>query len=220
MVRAVGFDVVFDLDGVLVNTEELGWQVWRSLAEPHGIDLTLEDLRAITGCTDEESIRYFRKWLTGSEVRVLGERFEAEFAAAKRDRIEAYTDARETLTELQALGAGVAVASNSTTAEVEGALKRSGLADLVHHVVGVDQVESPKPAPDVYQRAVSMLDSGVTVAVEDSPTGIASALAAGLPVLAVDRGMFDPSSLTQATRKAPAISYAALESLAAHEPDR
>lgn len=220
MVRAVGFDVVFDLDGVLVNTEELGWQVWRSLAEPYRIDLTLEDLRAITGCTDEESVGYFRRWLTASEVRVLAGRFEAQFAAAKRDRIQAYPDAHETLTELQDRGTAVAVASNSTTAEVEAALERSGLVSLVQHVVGVDQVESPKPAPDVYRLAVSMLDGGVTVAVEDSPTGIASARAAGLPVLAVDRGMFDPSSLTQATRKAPAISYAALESLAAHEPDR
>ena len=63
MTRRVEFGVVFDCDGVLVTTEELGWQVWRSLAGDYGIELTLEDLRAITGCTDEESISYFRKWL-------------------------------------------------------------------------------------------------------------------------------------------------------------
>ncbi|MDE0606619.1 MAG: HAD hydrolase-like protein, partial [Acidimicrobiaceae bacterium] len=55
--------VVFDCDGVLVNTEELGWEVWRSLASNYGIELTLSDLRAVTGCTDSESVAYFSRWL-------------------------------------------------------------------------------------------------------------------------------------------------------------
>ena len=63
-----GSGVVFDCDGVLVNTEELGWEAWRSLAGQHGIELTLEDLRAVTGCTDEESVRYFGKWCRHSRV--------------------------------------------------------------------------------------------------------------------------------------------------------
>ena len=70
MVRVVDFGVVFDLDGVLVNTEELGWQVWRSLAGRYGLELSLEDLRAVTGCTDDESVQYFRKWLGESELVV------------------------------------------------------------------------------------------------------------------------------------------------------
>ena len=218
MVGVVDFGVVFDLDGVLVNTEELGWQVWRSLAGRFGLELSLEDLRAITGCPDDESVQHFRKWLDESELAVLGEQFQTEFAAAKRERTQAYPDALETLTALQDCSAPVAVASNSTISDVEGALKRAGLAGLVQHVVGVDQVERPKPAPDPYELAASMLESGVVVAVEDSPAGIASARAAGLPVLAVDRGLFDASSLADATATAPAISYALLESLATHEP--
>ena len=220
MVRVVDFGVVFDLDGVLVNTEELGWQVWRSLAGRYGLELSLEDLRAVTGCTDDESVQYFRKWLGESELAVLGEHFQTGFAAAKRERTQAYPDALETLTALQDRSAPVAVASNSTTSDVEAALRRAGLAGLVQHVVGVDQVERPKPAPDIYELAASILECGVAVAVEDSPTGIASARAAGLPVLAVDRGLFDGSSLAEATTSAPAISCALLESLATHEPGR
>ena len=219
MVRVVDYGVVFDLDGVLVNTEELGWEVWRSLAGGYGLELTLEDLRAITGCTDDESVQYFRKWLGEPELAVLGEHFQTGFAAAKRERTQAYPDALETLTALQDRSAPVAVASNSTTSDVEAALKRAGLAGLVQHVVGVDQVERPKPAPDIYELATSMLECGVAVAVEDSPTGIASARAAGLPVLAVDRGLFDVASLADATTTASAITYASLESLASHQPD-
>ena len=218
MVRVVDFGVVFDLDGVLVNTEELGWQVWRSLAARYGLELTLADLRAITGCTDDESVQYFRKWLGASELSVLGEHFRTGFAAAKRDRTQAYPDALETLTALQDRSTPVAVASNSTTSDVEAALKRAGLAGLVQHVAGVDQVTCPKPAPNIYELATSMLECGVVVAVEDSPTGIASARAAGLPVLAVDRGLFDVASLADATTSASAITYASLESLATHQP--
>ena len=147
MTGAAGWGVVFDCDGVLVNTEELGWKVWRALAGEHGIELTLADLRAITGCTDEQSVRYFRKWLGEPELADLGARFAAAFAAAKQDHLVSYPDALETLRELQARGIPVAVASNSTSADVEAALARTGLVGLVQETVGADQVASPKPAP-------------------------------------------------------------------------
>ena len=179
---------MFDCDGVLVDTEELGWQVWRSLAGDYGIELTLEDLRAVTGCTDEESVSCFRKWLDEPALLELGTRFAAAFAAARREELRSYADARETLGELRTRGIPVAVASNSTAGDVEAALARTGLDGLVDEILGADQMASPKPAPDMYELAAARLGRDVVVAVEDSPAGIASARAAGLPVLAVDRG--------------------------------
>ena len=209
------FGVVFDCDGVLVNTEELVWDVWRDLACKHGIELSLEDLRAMTGCTDEESVRYFRRCLPETELSVLEEQFKSAFARARRERTASYADALATLWELQARKIPAAVASNSTTTEVEAALARSELIGLIRAVAGVDQVASPKPSPDLYRLAASRLGCDVVVAVEDSPTGIAAAQAAGLPVLAVDRGAFAVSELAGATRIATAISYSALKSLIA-----
>lgn len=214
MTRAVEFGVVFDCDGVLVNTEELGWQVWRSLAGDYGIELTLGDLRAVTGCTDEESVSYFGKWLDERALVELGTRFAGAFAAARRKELCSYPDAEETLRELRARAVPVAVASNSTAGDVEAALARTGLAGLVDEIVGADQVVAPKPAPDMYERAAARLGRDVVVAVEDSPAGIASARAAGLPVLAVDRGAFDPASLVEATVVVPEVSYSQLEALA------
>ena len=210
----VEFGVVFDCDGVLVNTEELGWQVWRSLAGDYGIELTLGDLRAITGCTDEESVSYFRKWLDEPDLLELGTRFAAAFLAARQEELRSYADAEGTLRELRARGIPVAVASNSTTGDVEAALAWTGLDGMVDEIVGADQVVAPKPAPDMYERAAAGLGRDVVVAVEDSPAGIASARAAGLPVLAVDRGAFDPASLVEATTVAPVVSYSMLEALA------
>jgi len=220
MTGAADCGVVFDCDGVLVNTEKLGWEVWRVLAGDHGIELTLADLRAITGCTDEQSVSYFRKWLPEPELADLGARFADAFAAAKQDRLTCYPDALETLRELQARGIPVAVASNSTSADVEAALARTGLVGRVQEIVGADQAASPKPAPDPYRQAAAALARDVVVAVEDSPAGIASARAAGLAVLAVDRGAFDPASLTEATAVSPVVSYAALESLIGSSSER
>ena len=126
MSRDVEFGVVFDCDGVLVNTEELGWQVWRALAGDYGIELTLGDLRAVTGCTDEESVGYFGKWLDERELVELGTRFAGAFAAARREELCSYPDAEETLRELRARGIPVVVASNSTTDDVEAALGPDG----------------------------------------------------------------------------------------------
>ena len=66
----------------------------------------------------------------------------------------------------------------------------------------------------MYERAAARLVCDVVVAVEDSPAGIASARAAGLPVLAVDRGAFDPASIGEATMVASVVSYWTLEALA------
>ena len=220
MTRDLEFGVVFDCDGVLVNTEELGWQVWRSLAGDYGIELTLSDLRTVTGCTDEESVSYFGKWLDEPALSELGARFAAAFAAARREELRSYPDAQETLRELRVRGIPVVVASNSMARDVEAALARTSLAGLVDEIVGADQVEAPKPAPDMYERAAAWLGRDVVVAVEDSPAGIASARAAGLPVLAVDRGAFDPASLVEATVVAPVVSYSQLEALARASSDR
>ena len=202
--------VVFDCDGVLVNTEELGWGVWRSLASDYGIELTISDLRAVTGCSDRESLAYFARWLGPDQLPILGSRFEQLFTAAARDRTESYPDARQTMVELRERSVPMAVASNSTTAAVRSALERGGLTELVDFVVGVDQVDAPKPAPDVYRHATALLGGDTVVAVEDSPAGIASAVAAGLPVLAVDRGAFAPDQLSEASLVVPSISCGAI----------
>lgn len=167
----------------------------------------------MTGCTDEESVSYFGKWLGEAELSELGARFAGAFAATRREELRSYVDAEETLRELRARGIPVVVASNSTTSDVEAPLARTGLAGLVDGIVGADQVVSPKPAPDMYERAAAWLAPDVVVVVEDSPAGIASARAAGLPVLAVDRGAFDPASLVEATVVAPVVSYSQLEAL-------
>jgi HAD superfamily hydrolase (TIGR01509 family) len=81
----------------------------------------------------------------------------------------------------------LAVASNSPHALLEQALYRAGLARAFDFVLGADDVSHPKPAPDLYLHAVKLLDveAHATVAFEDSVPGVASARAAGLPVVAV-----------------------------------
>ena len=81
----------------------------------------------------------------------------------------------------------IAVASNTPRALIEPALDAAGLGGAFGAIVGADDVENPKPAPDAYVTACTVLGSppAETIALEDSPTGVAAARAAGLYVIGV-----------------------------------
>jgi HAD superfamily hydrolase (TIGR01509 family) len=91
---------------------------------------------------------------------------------------------------LAAEGIPLAVVSNSPRRRLDSALEVSGLGRYFTVSVSADDVARPKPHPDPYLRAAELLGiaPGAVVAVEDSPTGAASAAAAGMRVVTVDRG--------------------------------
>jgi beta-phosphoglucomutase-like phosphatase (HAD superfamily) len=107
----------------------------------------------------------------------------------------------------------MAVASNSPAAWVELVIASTDTPPVFRAIVAIEDVDRPKPAPDLYAEAVRQLGvSGVrTVAVEDSPTGIAAARAAGLAVLGVRRGYFDDDELAEAHLLVDEVDVTAIE---------
>ncbi|MGH2692522.1 MAG: HAD family hydrolase, partial [Actinomycetota bacterium] len=93
----------------------------------------------------------------------------------------------ELVEELRGLGRPIAVASNSFHRLVDVALDGSALAGVFDVVVAADDVQNPKPAPDLFLEACARLDvnAATAVAIEDSPTGVASARAAGMYVIGI-----------------------------------
>jgi HAD superfamily hydrolase (TIGR01509 family) len=181
--------VVFDLDGVLVNSEEVAWATWGLALAQHGYELTAEDRLVQTGETHEVNLAYFGERAAIAEL----ERFEAalgrDLRAAYDEHLVAYEDARRLLQALNDRGVPVAVASNGEREGVERRLAVTGLRHHVELVVTKDDVERPKPAPDPYAEACRRLGTppSRTVGVEDSTHGVRSARDAGLAVLAVAR---------------------------------
>lgn len=204
--------LVFDCDGVLVDSEELAWTAWRDALEPFGIEVTGDEVAALSGRTEADAYTYFstRGPLPPYDEfwPVLGENIYRVFECS----LEAFEDAVDTLDVLHRKGRALAVASSSPRRRLDLSLASTGLARFFPVVVAGDDVERGKPAPDIYLRAAELLgvDPSGCVAVEDAPSGIAAAKAAGMRVIAVQRGFFETSALGAADVIVPRLTPAAL----------
>ena len=189
--------VVFDLDGVLVDSEELAWDAWRLILASHHIRLRESEIGVLTGRTEKDAYDYFA---ARGELPPY-EEFQAELAAAITSRfsehLSAFADAENALSELGDRGVRLAVASSSPRSRLDLALRRTGLERLVELTVAGDEVSAGKPAPEIYLAAARLLgiDPADCLAVEDTPAGIEAAKAAGMRVMAVERGRYPRAEL-------------------------
>lgn len=179
--------VLFDFDGVCVDTESWGLKLDREVYEQYGIDPTDEEVQGIVGTTGLESIpALFRK----HGMRVTAE----EFWARRRDNSIIYRDVPleptpgivALIRDLRERGIRTALVSTTYAYDINFALNRLGMQSLFDAIVTGDMVKRHKPAPDPYLAGMEALDAPVAdcVAVEDSAVGIHAAKAAGLYTLA------------------------------------
>ena len=200
--------VIFDNDGLLLDTEQAWTRAERDLFERYGREFTLEHKRALLGNARAVAAAKLEAML---EQPGGGARLWAELDALVMEEALAGAPprpgARELLDGLVSRGTPVAIASNSGRAFVERVLEVSGLPlDGVGAVVTVDDVEHPKPAPDIYLAACRALGAAParSAALEDSPPGVRSARAAGLYVIAVP--YFEDHDLDGAALVAPSLA--------------
>lgn len=180
--------VIFDLDGVLMDSEWIGFQSWQELVETHGGSLEERYISEMVGMSAEETAVYV--------MDKTGLVFDVDQSAAwvwqrmiERLKLEItpLPGAVALIHWLAARGVAMAVASNSYTGYIENALAGLKLSSFLPVRVGIDQVAQGKPAPDVYLAAAQRLgvDPACCVAIEDSPVGMQAASAAGMRVIAV-----------------------------------
>jgi len=188
--------VVFDLDGVILQTEEVWDQVRGRYVVERGGRYDEEAQRAMMGMSAPEWSRYLAE-----ELGVPGtpDRISADIVrlmeARYREQLPLIPGAKDAVERLAAhwpLG----LASSSNRPLIDVALELSGLDELFTATVSSEEVSRGKPAPDVYLEAARRL--GVApehcVAVEDSHSGIRSAKKAGMRVIAIPNASFPPDS--------------------------
>ena len=130
--------------------------------------------------------------------------------------LTAFEDGEDTAEHLQRIGFRLAVASSSPSARLDLSLRVTGLAHMFEATVAGDQVASGKPAPDIYLAAAGRAKRQSHRTVRQwrtVPAGIASAKAAGMKVVAVDRGFFDSDALSEADLMVPRLTPAVVPRL-------
>jgi HAD superfamily hydrolase (TIGR01509 family) len=193
--------VVFDMDGLLLETEVLWQRAEGRLFERHGAEFTFEDKLTVMGTSAAFTGDFFARRL-GLAADHAGPLI-TEVIELMHDELQAGVGARPGAVELVRRlrgSAKLALCSNSPRFLVDAALTGSGFVDAFDAVVSSDDVAHHKPAPDLYLLACERLGvaPGHAVALEDTASGIASAKAAGLTCIAVPQ--FAETDVTAADR--------------------
>jgi beta-phosphoglucomutase family hydrolase len=182
-----GLRLIFDLDGVIIDSMPFHQRAWQRYLEVTGIG-SGDSLDFMHGQRNEEIVR----GLLGPEadlqtVIAHGAAKEQLYRDMLRERIGAHLVAgiAEWLDHVS--GAPIALATNAESANVDFVLDGGGLRPYFDAIVDGSQVERPKPAPDVYLRAAKLLNIPPRncIVFEDSPVGVAAAVAAGMRVVGV-----------------------------------
>jgi HAD superfamily hydrolase (TIGR01509 family) len=173
--------VIFDLDGVLVNTSRCHERAYEDLWREIGIEGPPYD--AIAGRTTRESIAEVTARLAPSAAQI--ERWVREKQERAREYMNtesiSFTDTRDAIACLTKLGYTLAVGTSASRDSAEVMLRRVGIERAFKTVVTGDDVARGKPAPDIYERAMEATAANPdrTLIVEDSSSGLDSALGAG-----------------------------------------
>lgn len=193
--------IVFDLDGTLIDSENAYFNLFSDICAKFGKEYTVDIHRAQLGRPNivvaAQIIEALCLPLTPEEFRASEqELWQKHFGVG----VPAMPGAVECVRALRAQGIPLGLATSSSPEYREQMLTHIGIYDCFDVMVSGKEVANPKPAPDIYLRACQLLrvDPLASLAVEDGNVGVASARAAGMPVLGVlDRRFND--NLPEAT---------------------
>ena len=188
--------VIFDMDGVILDTEKLYGRFWQEAAIALGYPMTHRQalgMRSLNRQAGQEKLEsYFGPGISRSQVR--NKRIELMDAYIAQHGVELLPGVREILAFLKQRNIATAIATSSPMERVERYLGPYGVLSKFDALCSADDVARGKPEPDIYLKAAAMigLPPEKCLAVEDSPAGILSASRAGcMPVFVPDQDRAD-----------------------------
>jgi HAD superfamily hydrolase (TIGR01509 family) len=188
--------VIFDLDGVLADSEPWWNQIDAKLLSEYGVSYRGEYHRNVLGVSYRLAVEFYKNafHISASTEELMRRRGEiaTDFFA---NRVDLFPSAKTTLEQLHEMKLPLAVATSSVSASARPLLDRTGIRNLFRVVVTGDEVQQGKPHPDIYLRAAKKLGISpeACLVIEDSLAGIAAGKAANMRVAAIpDRRFVDP----------------------------
>lgn len=202
--------VIFDFDGVIVDTEPLHYEAFQRLLEPLGLGFPWElYVKTYMGFDDRdaftESFKAKGATLSDATLQVLINRKAEIFLEIIRDGINSYPGVIDLIKHIQASSIPLAISSGALRSDILPILEMLGIADCFDVIVTAEDVAKSKPDPECYRLAHARLNEfrllnllpGQVLAIEDTPAGIAAAKGAGLRVVAVTNS-YPATHLSQA----------------------
>lgn len=180
---------IFDMDGLMLDTEKLLVKFWRQAAKEHGFDMTVEHVLGIRSLSRKYAIPHLKG--------IFGENFDFEAVRSRRiELMNSYIDEYgfeikkglfELLDYLKSHNYKIAVATATDLTRATMYLNKAKAFDYFDEIICGDMITHGKPDPDIYLKAAEVLNLAPAecIALEDSPNGIKSAYSAGCKVIMV-----------------------------------
>jgi HAD superfamily hydrolase (TIGR01509 family) len=211
--------LVFDFDGLILDTEGPIFQSWQELFQSYGFELTMEDWEASLGSEEGTSLVYDNlKQKFGEEVvreAIAPKRVERELELIAAKPI--LPGVREYIQRAQELGLKLGIASSSSCEWVMGHLEQRGLKEAFQCILGADDVQFTKPHPSLYLTVIERLEvkASQAIAFEDSPNGVTAAKRAGIYCVAVPNPVTSQLNLDHADLQLNSLEDLTLDQLIA-----
>ncbi|MDP4143379.1 MAG: HAD family phosphatase [Bacillota bacterium] len=177
--------VIFDKDGVIVNTESIHNKVFNNFCTEHGWTITKEEYEELMGMTSTEKfIRLKQRFDFKDNITALVDSFQYRYidVIASSKELKPIEGVDILIKNLHKQGIKLAVASSATRKKIELVLDRFDLTKYFHATVSGYEVEKSKPAPDIFLKAAEKLVAAPEecIVIEDSANGVAAAKAANM----------------------------------------
>jgi HAD superfamily hydrolase (TIGR01509 family) len=180
--------ILWDLDGVLVNSMEFHYQAFQEVLARRARELSREEyLQTIIGLRNDDIFRKLLGDLSGEEVRNLANRKEEVFRRLISGRVEALPGAVELVGRAKESGLRQAIVSSTPRENINVILSSLHVAHEFDAIVGEEDVSRGKPDPEGFALAAKRVDvsAGECIVIEDAPEGLAAGKAAGMRCIGV-----------------------------------
>ncbi len=192
--------VLFDIDGTLADSNDLHVRAWMQVFDKRGLQTTPEAVHAQIGKGADLLVPALVSGADDKLAEALGEEHGAVFKAKYLDQVKPFPGAHDLLARTKAAGRRVVLASSASKEELEHYVRLLSAADIVDAGTSIDDVETSKPAPDIF--AMALKKAGVSangaVAVGDSPYDVEAAGKCGVATVALRSGGFSDEALLEA----------------------
>ncbi len=212
--------IIFDFDGLIVDTETPEYQSWDTIYQEYGHTMPMDLWMTILGGDSGSTFDPCTHLQTLTNQNLDCERLRARRSQLSLQMIyeqPILPGVLEYLDAAQALGLRIGLASSSPHSWVDSHLTRLGLFNRFEVVLCRDDVARPKPAPDLFKGVMDFfgVQPSETVVLEDSPNGITAARAAGAYVVGVPNPISRQLNISHATLVLNSLAHLSLESLLA-----